>query len=135
MTLRIYIAASSREVERVRAAQAAVAARGWTLTLDWLTPMLANIEAGRPDAALGDEEAAEYARADLAAIASADVLWLLAPTQPTKGAYVELGYALGTRRVPVVVSGPRTSIFEALGACVTTDAEAPEMIVRAVGWL
>ena len=38
MTLSVYIAASSREVERVQAAQRAVAERGWDLTLDWLSP-------------------------------------------------------------------------------------------------
>lgn len=129
MTLSVYIAASSREVERVQAAQRAVAERGWDLTLDWLSPMLENIAAGRLDSSLSDAEAAQYAVDDLMAIDSADVVWFLCPGQPTKGAYVELGYALG-RGIPVVCSGARSSIFEAphychleMGAILTADSD------------
>jgi len=109
--LKVYIAASSREVERVRAAQQAVADNGWTLTLDWLTPILDNLAAGRRDMDLSAQEAYEHADADCAAIRSAEVLWFLSPLEPTKGAWWELGYG-DAHGLLLVASGPASSIFE-----------------------
>ncbi len=128
MTVRVYIAASSREVERVRAAQAAVAARGWELTLDWLTPMLALIADGKTDATLSEEEAADHATRDLRAIDDADAVWYLIPREPTKGAYVEFGYALGTGTLIVASGAPRTSIFEAMADAHVRDEDACDAI-------
>lgn len=134
MTLRVYIAASAREVERVRAAQAVVEARGWTLTLDWLSPLLERLGRGAMDRDLSDEEAAVYASGDLQAISTADVVWYLTPREPTRGAYVELGYAIGCE-VFVLASGAaeRSTLFEALVARVPSDDEAPDFIARVVG--
>jgi hypothetical protein len=121
--MRVYIAASSREVERVREAQRMLAEWGHDLTLDWLTPMLALIAEGIGDADLSREAQAEAASADLRAIDNADALWLLAPREATKGAWVELGYALRAS-VPVVVSGGCPSIFCALADIVAEDVDA-----------
>lgn len=112
--MKVYIAASSREPERVRAAQDAVHARGWTITADWYTPIAERAERGLTDADLSDPEAAGVAHDCLDALARAEVLWYLCPTQPTRGAYVELGVALAWG-MPIVCSGARTSIFEAPG--------------------
>lgn len=130
MTVRVYIAAASREVERVREAQRMVAERGWVLTLDWLTPMLALMEQGIGDADLSRGEQARYALEDADAIDRADVLWLLAPREPTKGAWWEHGYAYGSD-TPIVTSGGCPLIFVALSNRVLdTDAEAPDYIHR-----
>lgn len=134
----VYIAAASREVERFRAAQAALVRMGFGLAHDWLTPILVNLDAGRPDASLSDEEAARHASGCLRALGRSDALWYLCPSAPTKGAYVELGYALG-RSIPIVCSGARGSIFEAPrpwdrhGAPLwrlDSDSDAPRALLR-----
>jgi len=126
MTIKVYIAASSREVGRVREAQRMVAERGWTLTLDWLTPMMVLIEHGLGDSDLSRDDQAHAALQDAEAIDRADVLWLLAPRELTKGAWWEHGYAYGTD-TQIVTSGGCPSIFVALSDRVTeTDEEAVE---------
>jgi hypothetical protein len=129
VSLAVYIAASSREADRVRRAQAMVQERGWTLTLDWLSEIEANLVRGVRDMELSLDEQRRHAQADLDAIRRADAVWLLAPAEPTKGAWVELGYALARSR-PVVVSGPTSSIFEQLGVCVAEDGDAPDVLWR-----
>lgn len=101
---RVYVAASSREVERVRRCQALAAEWGWELTLDWLTPMLANIDRGVRDTDLPADEQHRHAEEDRMAIYAANLVWFLAPNAPTKGAWYELGWAHGIGK-PVVVSG------------------------------
>lgn len=124
--LRVYVAGASAEPERVRWAMDAVRDAGAAVTLDWLAP----IEAGVPaNTGLSDAERRQYARADLDAVVSSDVLWLLAPEAPSAGAWVELGHALRCH-VVVIVSGParKRSIFAALAVECDTDADALELV-------
>lgn len=93
MTLRIYVAGPSSEPERVRRAMDEVRVRGWAVAQDWL----ADIEREGAANPVDDEVRRRCARADLDAVAQADVFWLLAPCQPTRGAWVELGQALAER--------------------------------------
>jgi len=130
--VRIYVAASSREVNRVRAAYAAVAASGWTLTHDWLTPLLANLDRGVRDTDLSRDDMVRYACADLDAIARADVLWVLAPRELTKGAWFETGYAYGIG-VPIVVSGGCPSLFLSLADHVLDDDEDAPGAIGTIG--
>lgn len=108
--MRVYIAAASREPERVRAAQAILRELGIELACDWLAPIEENLARGVVDADLSLEEQARHAGADCAAIAGADLLWLLAPEQPTTGAWVEYGLARGLGK-PTLVTGPSASRY------------------------
>lgn len=112
MTARIYVAAASREHARATTAADAVRECGGFVCSTWLQTAPEKW-AGKDDRYDVDVQR-QCAESDLADLRSADVLWLLWPTQPTVGAYVELGYALahGTR---VVVSGAgcHSSIFTA----------------------
>lgn len=124
---RIYVAGAAAEVQRAEAAIAAVRAIGFDIALDWTVGIREANLAGRIDADLSDTEQQRFALADLRAVETADLLWLLAPSDRRgRGSFVELGYALG-KGVPCIVSGPdsRHCIFAALCSHeFGTDAEA-----------
>lgn len=118
MPLRVYVAGASKEPERVRWAMDAVRALGCEITLDWLAVIEAE---GAANEGLTDAVRRRAARADLDAVGDADVLWLLAPSNASTGAWVELGAALSGRAWAahpggVIVSGParHRCIFAAL---------------------
>lgn len=120
--MRIYVAASSAEVERVRWAMDAVRALGCEV-YDWRV-------GHRPTEDLTREERRAAAYADLAEIRRPTVLWCLAPSGRSD-ARVELGYALamtvmGERPHEVIVSGQLRSrgIFASLAREYDSDAEA-----------
>jgi hypothetical protein len=122
----VYVAGSSSEPERVRAFMDAVQAiPGARLAHDWLAP----IERGVP-ANEGLAMGARFGHAsdDLAAIQHAHAFVLLAPEKPTRGAWVEFGYALavfeGGRDHVIVAGRGEQSIFCALGVEVGSDDNA-----------
>lgn len=130
MTLAVYVAGASAEPERVRAAMNGVRAIGARVTCDWLAAIEA---AGAANEDLTEEQRKHYALEDLAAVRSADVVWLLAPPRGgSAGAWVELGAALAWRSkykgtIAIIVSGAasKNSIFCALADYeYATDAEA-----------
>ena len=134
MSLRVYVAGSSREIPRVRAAHRALREAGFELAYDWTHGVEAAVARGVSEDAMPDGEAHAVATRDLAGVNAADVVWLLAPEQPTRGAWVELGVAdaLGS---DIVVSGPRCrqSVFTRLGWLCDTYAEALAVIGRMEG--
>ena len=128
--LRVYVAASALEIERARAAMAALRAAGVRVTSTWIASIEAAGASNPRDAS--PEQRRAWSMSDLAEIRAADVLWLLAPaaTAPTRGAWTELGfmYALGRR---IVCSGDtRQSIFCALGEEYDSDEHALAAIVE-----
>jgi hypothetical protein len=98
---------------------------GMELALDWLAAIE---QAGSANRGLSGDERRTYADADLRAIREGDALWFLSPTTETRGAWLELGYAIGhlaSHRAYIVASGDSgQSIFCALVTEVSTDAEA-----------
>jgi hypothetical protein len=110
----IYLAGASKELDRCETLRDRLTAAGHRVTRNWMADVRAN--AHRPDADIGKEERAAYARADLDGVAACGVFWLVTPELPSLGAWVELGYAL--RRADespylplIIVSGPWRSIF------------------------
>lgn len=89
--MRVYVAASSQEVDRARYAMRAVERAGCELTHDW-TQDLAAVGCAQ-GYALPSRRRREIAERDLMAIRRADVLWLLIPETRTAGAWAEWGYA------------------------------------------
>lgn len=123
----IYVAGSSRERELVAAYQTALQAAGWMLAHDWVAQMNA---CHIPDVDLPIEAQRRYAEADLAGVRRAQVFWLLAPSTPSIGSYVELGYALAHSGPRVVVSG-LPSLFTSLAhERYATHAEAFAALTR-----
>ena len=127
MSKRVYVAASSKELERAENAIQALLDLGHSVAHDW-PAMIRRVGSANP-ADASPELNAQWANEDLAELESSEVLWLLMPAEGGFGAAVELGFALGKEDMHIVVSGPavRRSIFTSL-ACAeyATDAEALE---------
>lgn len=92
--LKVYVAASSRELERVDRALAGLSKiPNVEVTYRWIDDMREQMAKGRTDKDLTREEALEVGDACLQGVYDADLVWLLYPNEPTRGAWVELGYA------------------------------------------
>jgi hypothetical protein len=116
--LRIYVAGSSKEMDRARKAMDAVRAHGWTLTQDWVAIIE---EKGAPNL-VDDVIRKQCAEADADAVLKSNVFWLLAPHTRTSGAWFEMGVAWMKRKqdgeILIIASGPgEQSIFCALADC------------------
>lgn len=125
----IFVAAASKEAARVREAYRIVRELGQELAIDWLTPIEAMLERGLCEAHLSLAAQAEAATANLDALDRAELIWLLAPARQTKGAWVDLGYALHRERhanIPLLVSGPgaRNCVYASLATWTVPSEQA-----------
>jgi nucleoside 2-deoxyribosyltransferase len=121
--VRVYVAGSSEQLDRVEAAMSALEERGHSIAHDWVTPVRTVGEANPPYGSLYAR--LKWARDDLAGVDSAQVLWVLMPSKEGFGAGVELGYAIA-RGIPIVCSGSCSkSIFTAFATlCTDRDDQA-----------
>lgn len=117
--MKVYIAAPYQERDYAITVMLALEARGIAVTSRWLKSP--------------DELADQFAREDLADVASAD--WLLALNPPayankgTGGRHVELGYALALgKRIALV--GDKTNIFHYISDIVRVDNFDPASIAE-----
>lgn len=135
--MRIYVAASSNELLRAKRVMKLLREAGHFVTHDWPAEVEA-VGAANPAGASFDDRS-HWAHADLRGIDDSEVFWLLMPDRdPSFGAGVEFGWAMGERRLRIweedpgkedlriVVSGPHErSIFPALAdAAYETDEQA-----------
>lgn len=115
--MNIYIAGSSQEAAIVADYMQRLRAAGHIITFDWTVSVLAATE---PDSELPYSERVRHAREDVSGVYACDLFWLLVPKTGSRGAWVELGVALGFRqsmlaRRSIFVSGDyRASIFTSL---------------------
>lgn len=124
-----YVAASSTEMDRARAAMRALEAAGVRVTSTWPDAIEA---AGTANEGLDNAARLLAAETCLQQVAAADVLLLLVPPGPSGiGCGVELGYAMAWRNKRIIASGrTKRTIFGALcDAEYETDAEAIAAIV------
>jgi hypothetical protein len=129
MTIRIYLAGASSEIDRCERWRDALRERGYDITHDWMADVRAN--AHRPDREIPADERCGYALRDVGGVLVADAMWLLAPSNGSIGCWVELGFALGARIVPIV-SGPWRTIFQDLP--VVHRFERDEDAFAALAW-
>ena len=123
MTVRVYIGASSSEIDRVRAAEALLRAK--LPEVEFLSTWPDDVEAlGDPNPRdASDGERSEMAYGCLRRVDRADIFWFLVPPVdvPTRGAWCELDRANG-RKIPCVASGDtKQSVFCALALETLTD--------------
>lgn len=97
--MKVYVAGSSRERDRVDWAMGVVTGLGATIAHDWTKSIDEARSRGCEDGDLTNEERASRADDDAEGIEAANVFWQLIPTTPTKGAWIEYGIACGLRRV------------------------------------
>jgi hypothetical protein len=88
--------------------------RGWDIAQDWL----ADIEREGAANPTDDQVRRRCASADRDAVMSAHVFWFLAPTEPTRGAWVELGIAILARTEEYRRFGRSDRLIVASGQCV-----------------
>ncbi len=124
MTKRVYVAASSNQLERAGAVMDALEARGYEIAHDWVKIIIERGAANPTDAS--EAQCALWAAEDLIGVRSADVLFLLMPAEGGLGAFWETGYAQALGK-PLVISGAyERTIFSAGHACYAYDGLAIE---------
>ena len=135
--MRVYVAGSSGEMPRARAAIAACRERGWAVTEDW--PAAIEAHGGLANRGLSRPARMGAARACLRGVDEADVVWLLVPGSgaPSAGCWVELGYALERGNVRAIVCSGDTSrsIFCASAHEVETDSDALVRLEELDRWI
>lgn len=113
--IKVYVAGSSRNLERPRRFIARVLANeAMQLTHNWVPDIDAARSVGAPDDEICDERRAHFARTDLHGIDAADVVvFLMESGTSGHGSWVELGYALASAHTKwiIVSGGGRQSIF------------------------
>lgn len=139
--MKIYVAASSQEIERARQVTQWLhefstrlePGEELILTHDWVQIIDERGDANPVDA--GFTERYQYAMADLVGVRNADVLWLLLPDaeKHSVGCYWEAGYADALGK-DIIISGgePLRSIFTTRGKYHDRDFAAFEAVKDAV---
>ena len=96
--MKIYVAGASGEIERARQFFSSVRELGHEITFDWVPSVEQN---PLPESQLPVAVRRSAAQVDLAGVRGADLLVMLVPHEAivSRGAWVELGYALGMRAV------------------------------------
>jgi hypothetical protein len=130
--LRVYVAGSSAELDRVKTAMDRLRKAGITVSHDWVA-CINEVGSANPAGAT-DADRAQWAWEDLRGVKNADILWVLWPETPSAGACVELGYAIrGGQRI-IISGNHKTSIFTTSGECYDTDYEALAEVLSTAEW-
>jgi hypothetical protein len=128
MGLRVYVAGSSSDIERAERWIKSLRQRGIVVTASWPEMVRQN---GAEPRSVDAATRARWAMDDLAAIAHADVFWMLVPPadEPTIGAWIGFGFA--QRSATTIFSGDtRQTSFTALGEEYETDDAAFDRICK-----
>lgn len=121
--MKVYVAASSDELDRARYWMTMLSNIGAGVTSEW-AEIIAEVGTANPrDAAT--ERRFKWSANDLASVAESDMVWFLVPKESAgRGAYYETGFARAAG-IPVISSGDtKQSIFNAQGKEFATDDEA-----------
>lgn len=122
--LRVYVSASSAEVNRAKRMISNLRCVGIHVTHDWT----ASVEASPGgDASLSDEQRRSVADADLAGIDAADVVIWLVASIPSWGAPFEAGYAVSKGK-PVVAVGVNLACTAFASKCIGLNGGEVEAI-------
>lgn len=134
MAFKVYVAGSSKEIERVRSVMAQLIEGGCEITHDWTRSVDEAIAAGfgnNSDADVPVRVRRECADKDIEAIRwSHAVLFLGSDEHNSRGAHVELGVGIGTQKILCAVGGDHTIFTDATGVYHTeTDGQGIEYIL------
>jgi hypothetical protein len=132
----VYVAASSDEQNRARAAIEQLNLAGIPCTSNWIENIalrsngIANPRGTQPDLVVIRSEAVH---GNKKAIREASILWLLVPERsPGRGGYYEAGYADALEKHLVFSGDTQQSVFCVSGAEFADDLEAFEFIKKLV---
>lgn len=135
--MRIYVAGSSREIERAVSVIAGLRAAGHEITHDWTVECTAARLAGYSDATYPPEMRRATAMADYCGVANAEVAVFLIPPadKPSRGMWVELGIALGHEPAPLIIvvgDGGQSIFCELADVCLSFDEDVVGLLEGAV---
>lgn len=121
MTIKVYVAGASKEIERAEKWIAKLRELGVEVTCDWPQAMRTH----GPDHGLTLDQREAFARADYAGIKAASVVWVLRPTEenPSTGAWVEMGCAFALNKTVLISGAGAFCIFDALATRFETDED------------
>lgn len=121
---RIYIAGASSEMERAVAARDWLTKAGLEVVSTWTDVVAAVGDANPASATPADRRA--WSVTDLEQVGKCDLLWFLVPPRetPTRGGWLEVGYARAGRKILLFSGDCSQSIFCALGTECQNDQEA-----------
>lgn len=109
----VYVAGASAEIDQCEHWMGRLRALGHRISYDWCANIRRVGNANPREAT--EEQRHEWSRTDIDAALVSDVFWLLMPTRPTVGAWVEFGAVRQTGGPRTLVSGDwRASIFTSL---------------------
>lgn len=104
--MKVYVAGSTKEVDRVKKVQEVVRNKGWDITFDW-TGAEGEIKTKRPWV-----KGAQIARNEIQACQDADLTILLCPVVSTGlGCWIELGATLASGHEVWIVEPQKDSVF------------------------
>ena len=126
--MNIFIAASSRNLERAIRVRTALIRLGFLVPCDWMGRMAERRDRGLVDADMTDEENMDARTYDLAGVDAADaVLWL---DEGSRGATFESGYATNAGKLVVAVGTEMLSLYSRTAPIrFAKDSEAIEYLV------
>jgi nucleoside 2-deoxyribosyltransferase len=124
--MRVYIAASSKELGRAKAVKALLEDYGHQVTHDWMAEV-EKVGSANPEGA-SQQDLARWASEDLAGVDNADFFWLLMPEDGGLGAFWEAGYAQARGKVLIVSGRHSRSIFTIFAHRYDSDVEAFEAV-------
>lgn len=126
----VYVAASSLDMERAVSWTNRLAMAGINVVSTW-TKTIAEVGDANPREA-DVAKRRQWSNADLGEIRACDLLWFLVPdvTKPTRGAWLEVGFADAADKLLVFSGDTKQSIFCSLGDEFTDDLDAFATICR-----
>lgn len=127
---KVYVAGSSAELERAEAAMLKLEHAGVRVTSSW--PIVVRDQSAPNPRDVSRDQRRHWSAVDLEEVRSADVLLMLVPKvdAPTRGAWLEAGYAHGFGKIVVFAGDTLQSIFCATGYEFADDASALDFVIR-----
>ena len=126
--MNIFIAASSRNLERAIRVRTSLIRLGFLVPCDWMGRMADRRDRGLVDADMTDDENMDARTYDLAGVDAADaVLWL---DEGSRGATFEAGYATSAGKLVVAVGTEMLSLYSRTAPIrFAKDSDAIEYLV------
>ncbi len=128
----VYVAASSTDTARAQEWVDRLGLAGINVVSTWLNTIASVGEANPREAT--KQQRAGWSAADLGELRACDLLWFLVPPadKPTRGAWLEVGFAEAAGKLLVCSGDTKQSIFCALGDEYAHDVDAFAHICRLV---
>jgi hypothetical protein len=125
--MKIYLAGSSFEMPLVNDYMRQLRAGGVEITRDW--PKIIREYGNRANRGLTEEDRVRVSLANLKAIDEADMFWLIVPTAPSAGCWIEFGYAIRVNKLTIASGDVQQTVFTSHAfACFASHDDALQRV-------